>query len=81
LMANASLPRRREDGEWVSLSGAAAITGCPEFWLVDRCRDGRLPSRLAPGRGVVVPLATMRALVAGMISDWRRKRAQAAMSW
>jgi hypothetical protein len=55
--------------EWVSLSEAASMTGCTEFWLIDRCRDGRLPSRTVAGGGLAVPLATVRALVAGNISE------------
>ncbi len=56
-------------GGWVPLADAAANCGCEEAWLLDRCRDGRLPSRPGPGSGRVVPLATARALVEGHISD------------
>jgi hypothetical protein len=59
----------RSDDEWVLLSEAASTTGCTESWLMDRCRDGRLPSRPAPGSGRLVPLVTVRALVAGRISE------------
>ena len=57
------------EADWVPLSDAAAIAGCPEHWLMDRCQDGRLPSRPGPGSGVLVPLATAQALAAGQISD------------
>jgi hypothetical protein len=64
---------RDATGGWVSLADAAADCGCDEAWLLDRCRDGRLPSRPGPGAeaesGRVVPLATARALVEGHISD------------
>jgi hypothetical protein len=60
---------RPDEDEWVLLSDAAAGVGCTEAWLRDRCADGRLPSRQAPESGLLVPLATVRALVAGRISD------------
>jgi hypothetical protein len=55
--------------EWVLLTDAAAGAGCTETWLLDRCADGRLPSRPAPDSGLLVPLATVQALVTGQISD------------
>jgi hypothetical protein len=58
-----------QGGEWVALEEAAALASCPEEWLMDRCRDGRLPSRQVAGAGLVVPLTTARALAAGRISD------------
>lgn len=61
-------PERAEEG-WVSLADAASVTGCAGTWLLDRCRDGRLPSRSAEHRELIVPLATVRALVAGEISE------------
>lgn len=53
----------------MALEEAAALASCPEEWLMDRCRDGRLPSRQVAGAGLVVPLTTARALAAGRISD------------
>jgi hypothetical protein len=61
-------PTEPEDG-WVSVEEAAAQTGCTQAWLLDRCRDGRLPSRPDAGSDAVVPLATVQALVSGRISD------------
>jgi hypothetical protein len=58
-----------DEAEWVLLTDAAAGVGCTEAWLLDRCADGRLPSRQSPGSELLVPLATVRALVAGRISD------------
>lgn len=58
-----------EPDDWVPISEAAARTGSDEAWLVDRCRDGRLPSRSAPGSESLVPLTTAQALVAGRISE------------
>jgi hypothetical protein len=57
-----------DEKEWIPLAEAAAIAGCPEPWLMDRCRDGRLPSRPVSGSRLV-PLTTVRALVAGRISE------------
>jgi hypothetical protein len=57
-----------EDG-WVPLAEAATTAGCTEEWLLDRCRDGRLPSRPGPGSGPMVPLATVQAFADGHISD------------
>ena len=62
-------PGRADAAEWVLLTDAAAGEGCTEAWLMDRCADGRLPSRPAPESGLLVPLATVRALVSGRISD------------
>jgi hypothetical protein len=60
--------------QWVSVAQAAQATGTSEAWIMDRCRDGRLPHRAAGGaesRGTdrMVPLATVRALVEGRISE------------
>lgn len=64
--------------EWVPLARAAELVGCSEDWLMDRCRDGRLPQRPTPsatessGGGeasFVVPLSTARALTARDITD------------
>jgi hypothetical protein len=61
-------PALHDEG-WVLLAEAARRTGCVESWLLDRCRDGRLPSRPGPGTGLLVPLATAQALVDGRISE------------
>ena len=62
------------DAQWVSVAQAAQATGTSEAWIMDRCRDGRLPHRAAgtpesPGTDRMVPLATVRALVDGRISE------------
>jgi hypothetical protein len=62
------------EGQWVSVAQAAQGTGTSEAWIMDRCRDGRLPYRAADapessGTDRMVPLATVRALVDGRISE------------
>lgn len=62
------------EAQWVSVAQAAQATGASEAWIMDRCRDGRLPHRAAgapgsSGRDRIVPLATVRALVDGRISE------------
>lgn len=62
------------EAEWVSVARAAQATGASEAWIMDRCRDGRLPHRAAEapessGTDRMVPLATVRALVDGRISE------------
>lgn len=62
------------EAEWVSVAWAAQATGASEAWIMDRCRDGRLPHRAAgasesSGMDRLVPLATVRALVDGRISE------------
>jgi hypothetical protein len=58
--------------EWVPVAHAAKILAVSESWILDQCRDGRLPSRRAPGQQgaqLTVPLSTARALAVGEISD------------
>ena len=62
------------EAQWVSVAQAAQATGASEAWIMDRCRDGRLPHRAADApdsseRDWMVPLATVRALVDGRISE------------
>ncbi|HEY6698327.1 MAG TPA: hypothetical protein VIZ67_08880 [Acidimicrobiales bacterium] len=62
------------EAQWVSVAQAAQATGTSEAWIMDRCRDGRLPHRAggaaeSPGTNRMVPLATVRALVEGRISE------------
>ncbi len=62
------------EAQWVSVAQAARATGTSEAWIMDRCRDGRLPHRAAgapesSGTDRMVPLATVRALVDGRISE------------
>jgi hypothetical protein len=58
--------------EWVQVAHAAKIIGTSESWILELCRDGRLPSRPVPGRQgaqIAVPLSTARALAVGRISE------------
>jgi len=62
------------EAQWVSVAQAAQATGTSEAWIMDRCHDGRLPNRAAgasesSGTDRMVPLATVRALVDGRISE------------
>jgi hypothetical protein len=62
------------EAQWVSVAQAAQATGTSEAWIMDRCHDGRLPNRAAgasesSGTDQMVPLATVRALVEGRISE------------
>jgi hypothetical protein len=62
------------EAQWVSVAQAAQATGTSEAWIMDRCRDGRLPHRAAGApdsseRDWMVPLAIVRALVDGRISE------------
>lgn len=62
------------EAQWVSVAQAAQATGTSEAWIMDRCHDGRLPNRAAgasesSGTDRMVPLATVRALVEGRISE------------
>jgi len=61
-----------DEPQWVPVARAAELTGCTEEWLMDRCRDGRLPHRpaaSAEGSEFVVPLSTVRAFVACEITE------------
>lgn len=59
----------RSDDGWVSLAEAAERTGADEPWLLERCREGTLPSRPAPDDGLLVPLATAEALASRTITE------------
>jgi hypothetical protein len=61
------------EAQRVSVAQAAQATGTGEAWIMDCC-DGRLPHRAAgaaesSGTDRMVPLATVRALVDGRISE------------
>jgi hypothetical protein len=60
-----------DEPQWVPVARAAELMGCTEEWLMDRCRDGRLPRRTASAEGpeFVVPLSTVRAFVACEITE------------
>jgi hypothetical protein len=54
---------------WVPLAEAAERTGRADSWLMDRCNDGRLPSRPGPDSRLLVPMATVEALADGRITE------------
>jgi hypothetical protein len=68
-MTDQSQAGEPSDEGWVPLGEAAERTGSVESWLLDRCHDGRLPSRPGPDSGLLVPLATVQALVDGRITE------------